>query len=124
MGWIAGLPCVACLTLGRETALRRRRGVHVAHVRMADAEAGWRETGMAEKPSDRRTVPLCPEHHVNGPEAQHNMGERGFWEWLGIDPAALCTALSAAFDLAESGDPVIIRFAAKAAATRQPEDIL
>ncbi|MBU0801420.1 MAG: hypothetical protein KKA05_10535 [Alphaproteobacteria bacterium] len=58
-GWIAGLRCVACAYNFVTTY-----GVHVAHIRMSDAAAGWRNTGMQEKPHDRRTAPLCPKHHT------------------------------------------------------------
>lgn len=83
MACIAALPCVICLS----------RGVHVAHVRMADPERGKRFTGKGEKPSDKWTVPLCPEHHLNGPDAQHAMNERIWWMQQGIDPIDLCMKL-------------------------------
>lgn len=121
MAWIAKLPCIACATLGRQTTLHRHAGVHVAHVRMADAEAGWRETGMAEKPSDRRTVPLCPRHHTDGKEAQHNMGERNFWAWLAIDPAKFCRALTGAYDSNRDGLLVVATFAGAARLERGKE---
>lgn len=112
-GWVARLPCLACMALGREHKLRKRRGVQVAHVRMGDLEAGWRETGMAEKPSDYRVVPLCVDHHTNGPEAQHNVGEEPFWEWLGLRPFDVCSDLVAAYEAGRDGAFVIARWAAK-----------
>lgn len=65
----------------------------VCHVRFADAERGKRETGMAEKPSDKWTLPLTPEEHRQGPDAQHGMNERAWWEAQGIDPLAACEDL-------------------------------
>lgn len=90
MGFIAKLPCVACLA---ETGLAKW-GVHVAHIRAGYPEDGWPPTGMAQKPSDRRTAPLCPPHHLDD---QHKMNEREWWENLGIYPPQLCAALEAAY---------------------------
>lgn len=110
-GFIARLPCVACFRAG----VINKKKVVVAHVRMPIFDAGWRETGMQEKPNDRRTVPLCDDHHRdNSPIGQHQVGERLFWEQLGINPAELCAALSAAFDQGAAGLPVIARITGKA----------
>ena len=83
MACIAVLPCVICLS----------RGVHVAHVRMADLDKGKRYTGKGEKPSDRWTLPLCPYHHLDGPDAQHKSNEAEWWTRQRIDPIALCMRL-------------------------------
>jgi hypothetical protein len=41
---------------------------------------------MAEKPSDKWTLPLCNQHH----REQHDHGdELAFWAEYGIDPFAL-----------------------------------
>ena len=85
-GYVAQLPCVICGTVG----------VHVAHVRYPDAKEGVSHTGMGQKPDDWRVVPLCPRHHVHGPEAQHSMGEEEFWQENGINPYTLAKALFAA----------------------------
>jgi hypothetical protein len=110
LAWVAQLPCIACMV----AFPRPRFGVQVAHVRMPDAEAGWRETGMQEKPSDRRTVPLCPGHHQDWPNAQHRIGERNFWPLLGVNPVQLCADLSAAFDKGEQGLMVLAKHAGAA----------
>lgn len=110
--WIAKLPCVACATLGAGL----RFVVQVAHCRMADAEAGWRGAGMAEKPHDRRCTPLCHLHHQNGPRetTQHKMNERDFWEeLLAINVFVLCAELSIAFDHGQDGLPIIMRHAGR-----------
>ena len=110
-GWIALLPCVACFRAG----IVNKKQVVVAHVRMPIFEAGWRETGMQEKPNDRRTVPLCNDHHRDDSAiGQHQIGERKFWEDMGINPAELCAALSDAFDNGASGLAVIARITGKA----------
>ena len=109
LGWVASLPCVACMTEGKTTF-----GVHVAHLRMGSIAHDKRETGMAEKPSDRWTTPLCPSHHVNGNKAQHHFGEDQFWREIGIDPFALCKALWFAYDAGKSGLPIIARIAGEA----------
>lgn len=111
LGWLVKAPCIACLVGGVH-----KRGVHAAHVRFADAEAGWREAGMQGKPSDRRAVGLCPPHHTGDVRrvrmTQHDMNERAFWAALGIDVIALCTALSEAFEAGGEAYVVVARFAA------------
>jgi hypothetical protein len=118
--WIAKGPCVACYTLTG----RARRGVHVAHLRMACIALGKRETGKAEKPSDEWTLPLCPGHHVDWPEAQHQVGEVKFWAALGIDPFDLCQRLRAAYGKGIK-DPIFIisHVAAQAMMVRGPVEL-
>lgn len=79
-GRIAALPCIIC----------GARPVEVAHVRYACPASGKRETGMAEKPSDKWTLPMCPLHHRIAPAAQHKMNEREFWDLHCIDPIEIC----------------------------------
>lgn len=64
-----------------------------AHIRFAAQHYGKRETGMAEKPDDCWTVPLCGEKHRWGKDAQHGMSEREFWDRRGIDVCAVAMAL-------------------------------
>lgn len=109
LGRVAALPCLACAMGGW-----LRRGVHVAHVRAQYPEPGWREVGKSEKPSDFRTVPLCPAHHMDGPDAQHRHNERSWYETLGVYPPAFCAALVLAFEHGESGDNVVRQAAAGA----------
>lgn len=49
------------------------------HVRIGFNCAGRR-------PCDSKTVPMCPEHHQSGPDAQHDSNEAEWWERQGIDP--------------------------------------
>lgn len=100
MGRVAQLPCVACLC--RRGVLVRP--VHVAHIRFGIAEAGWRSTGAAEKPSDRRCAPLCPPCHM---QDQHGGSERAFWQRLGVYPPAFCAALVEAFASGQDGRAVL-----------------
>jgi hypothetical protein len=72
-----------------------------AHIRTASAVHGKRETGGAEKASDKWTVPLCREHH----DAQHRGEELKFWAFHRIDPFGLALALHSCTgddDLAEA----------------------
>lgn len=108
--WIRGLPCVACMVQG---ALRAATRCEAAHVRAGYPEDGWRPTGMAEKPDDRRTLPLCAGHHREGPKAQHAANERAWWAALGIHPPALCAALADAYDNNLDGANVIAAFKEK-----------
>jgi len=82
LAYIRRLPCAACGRPGPSDA---------AHVRTADPARAKRQTGMAEKPSDRWTVPLCRPCH----ERQHSGSEAAFWSALGIDVIALCARLYA-----------------------------
>lgn len=50
-----------------------------AHVR-------WGSYSMARKPPDSSTVPLCRSCHLTDYDAQHKVGERAFWNALGINP--------------------------------------
>lgn len=85
----------ACLGCGTT------KGVEAAHVRCGYPEAGWRATGMQEKPDDRRTLPLCGECHRTGPKAQHASNERRWWEAQGIYPPSRCADFAALY---EGGD--------------------
>lgn len=60
------------------------RPIEVAHVRIGSG------AGMAQKPSDYRSVSLCRHHHSE----QHRVGERTFWQ--GVDVEALVAAFIAA----------------------------
>ncbi len=71
--------------------------VHAAHVRMSSPAHDKRETGMSEKPDDRWAVPLCQGCHLDGPQAQHRVGERVFWSRLGLDPFEVALGQRRAF---------------------------
>lgn len=111
LGWVAKLPCVACLAIGRWN-----RHVQVAHLRASSLDHDKRETGKAEKPADKWTTPLCMPHHQGDSRvvliSQHKMGELDFWAAFGIDPFDLCLALVEAYVNGRSGASVIARFVA------------
>lgn len=88
-------PCCICGTA---------RHIEAAHIRSGYPEAGWSATGMQEKPDDARALPLCADHHRDGPDAQHKANERSWWASHGIHPPALCARLMAAF--LAGGEPV------------------
>jgi len=98
LAWIRTLPCL----------VTSQYGVEAAHIRYAAPAYGKRETGKAEKPDDRWTVPLSPEMH----RSQHDTNEQKFWEQHKIDPCQVALALHGV-----SGDDdaaiVIIRNARK-----------
>lgn len=78
--WIKTLHCCIC----------GRTDPDPAHIRSSNPVYGKRETGGAEKASDKWTVPLCREHH----DQQHNAGnELLWWASTGIDPFGLALAL-------------------------------
>ncbi len=90
--FIRSLPCLICGT---------DWDIHAAHLRAGSLENGKRETGAGEKPNDSWTLPLCAEHHVLGPEAQHNSGELEWWKRHGIDPFVVALAL---YRASQAGD--------------------
>lgn len=106
LAFVSALPCVACYCRGGFIT----RPVHVAHVRLGfPDEPGWREVGKAEKPCDVRTAPLCPHHHLDGPWAQHRIGEERFWRLFDVYPPAFCRALVEARLAGASGRDVIVQ---------------
>ena len=71
---------------------------HPAHLRMQSLEWEKRETGKGERPSDKWVTPLCHECHLDGLYAQHKIGEKKFWDYVGIDPFALAATLYEQFE--------------------------
>jgi hypothetical protein len=80
LDYIRSLPCCIC---GDDTT------VEAAHIRAASIIDGKPHTGMAEKPSDKWTLPLCGEHH----REQHTMRELVFWAKYKINPFVLAMKL-------------------------------
>lgn len=95
LGFIRRLPCVACQAPAPSDA---------AHLRMADHHRGKPATGMAVKPSDCWTTPLCRTHHT----AQHAGSEARFWAELGIDAIDLCQRLYAVSGDTDAGLQIIM----------------
>jgi len=91
---VRDLPCLRC---GVEPA-----GC-AAHVRMSSAALA-KTQGLARKPHDRWTVPLCWGCHTHDPDSQHRVGEQEFWARVGLNPLLVCVALH---DVA--GDVVAMR---------------
>lgn len=83
---IRKLPCIAC----------GARPVQAAHIRSPSPQHGKRETGIGERPSDVWVLPLCPPCHLDGPGAQHKVGEANFYRRININPFTLALALWAA----------------------------
>lgn len=93
--WLRRQRCVICAREGR----RQAAPTEAAHVRCGYAgEPGWKPTGMMARPHDWRAVPLCSDHHREGPDAQHKSNERAWWERHGLYPPTLCAELRAQFE--------------------------
>ena len=88
LAFIRRQPCCVCGKPGPS---------HAAHVRAGYPEAGWRPTGLGEKPDDRRTLPLCAFDHLEGPDAQHRGNEREWWRSRGLSPTAVAAAYVEAY---------------------------
>lgn len=102
MSWIARLPCLKCAVQGRVTF-----GVEVCHPKIAIAAHGWREGGLSEKIHDRRCIGLCATHHRLARDSEHMMGQRAFYDDLGICPGCLTESLNSAYDAEQPGIEVI-----------------
>ena len=74
--YIRRQPCCIC---GDDTS------VEAAHLKVGSINGDKRDTGGAEKSSDKWALPLCGRHH----KEQHRMNELEFWISYGIDPFAL-----------------------------------
>lgn len=93
LAMVRQLPCLKC---GDEPC-------EPAHIRFASAAFG-KSSGMQKKPDDRFTVPLCPGCHRLDRDAQHNRGEREFWDSIGINPLIVAQKL-----FSQRGDLVAMR---------------
>lgn len=92
--FIRGLPCCIC---GDNTS------TEAAHVRMPDPTIAKPLTGIAIKPDDKFTVPLCGKHHRD----QHGMSEREWWYGRG-DPVKIALALYAVSGDHELGERIAL----------------
>lgn len=81
---IRRLPCLVC---------RQHAPSEAAHIRLADLSYGVEWVGMAVKPHDWLTVPLCEAHHRTGKRAEHKIGTRNFWRLVGLDPIPIAKRL-------------------------------
>lgn len=86
LAFLRTLPCCCCPADPCKEA---------AHIRFASFIHDKPETGIGRKPDDRDAVPLCRTCHQDGPQAQHKVGERVFWDRHHIDPVKLARALYA-----------------------------
>src|SRR5574340_295769 len=94
--WLRTEPCCVC---GDNTS------TEAAHVRMSDGRIGKGATGIAIKPDDCFTVPLCSRCH----REQHSMSERVYWKRKNIDPVLLALALYAYSGDAEAAERIMRR---------------
>lgn len=78
LAFIRSLPCL--LSGGPAEA---------AHVSYKDPDYGKTGRGIGQKEGDNWTVPLSHEHHMR----QHSMGEKQFWNEVGIDPCSIAQQL-------------------------------
>lgn len=92
--FIRQLPCVIC---GDNTS------TEAAHVRMPDPSVAKPLTGIAIKPDDRFTVPLCGKHHMD----QHSMSEREWWHGRG-DPVKIALALYSVSGDHAAGEQIVL----------------
>lgn len=70
-----------------------KREAEPAHLRMDNLLIGKELTGKGEKPHDKFSVPLCPYHHRDGIDCQHNSNEKEWWALTGLNPWAIAASL-------------------------------
>ena len=95
LNFIRGLPCLVC---------HDNTSTEAAHIRFSCIELGKRQTGKAEKPDDKWTVPLCGKHHRD----QHEMNEQEFWLTVGISPTKVAARLWAVTGRHEEGERIVL----------------
>ena len=93
--FIRNFPCCVC---------NMRQPSEAAHVKLACPTLGKRAVGMAEKPDDKWSVPLCSGCHRTDNDAQHAGSEESFWIRTGKYPLQLAADLYARY-LAQGGKP-------------------
>ena len=69
------------------------RPAEAAHISYGDLQHEKPANAMGLKADDRYVLPLAPELHRLAPGAQHNSGEREWWEQFGIDPVEVALRL-------------------------------
>lgn len=102
LDYVREQPCCIC---GRQA--------EAAHIRLACNKRDKRHSGIGERPDDKWSTPLCPDHHRNGKASQHEIGsERKFWQSHGLDPFVIAEKLYAEFAAIRTKpapEPVMIR---------------
>src|SRR6266404_1255448 len=84
MGWIKTLPCAVC---GRQAS---------EYFAIEAAHCGPRV--LSQKTDDRNCIPLCVQHHRDGPDSAHVL-QRQFEPRHSLDIRALIVRLNAAWEL-------------------------
>lgn len=73
-----------------EQAERCRRGICVACVLLCQRQTTRtvpHHDPCRPRGRDRDTLPLCVDHHTDGPRAVHRLGRETFWRIVGIEVA-------------------------------------
>jgi hypothetical protein len=91
--WLHTRPCAACVAL----KMAQKTPTEAAHPKFGIG-GSRREFGIGERSHDRFAVPLCGGHHRILNTAEHNKGQRRFWDELGIDVEAFAESLHALFE--------------------------
>lgn len=100
LNWIRSLGCVCCVWRHKSEkgwiAWFQTTRTEAAHVGMR---------GLAQKCSDRETIPLCALHHRTGEHAHHVLGKR-FWTFWKLDRYELIRKYNRVYEnLARSSSP-------------------
>ena len=91
-----------------QMALSDRRAELLSGLQLTPTEAAHvGKRGLSQKCSDREAIPLCRNHHTDGPEAVHRIGKI-FWQHHAIDRDAIILELNRAFEQEEHEDHTAI----------------
>lgn len=93
--WLHTLPCAACAQLQEDVRVSGLRVTIRQASRTEAAHVGDR--GLGQKCNDRESIPLCVEHHREGPSAIHRLGVK-WWEVMRLDRHELIKSLNQAYD--------------------------
>ena len=100
LAWVRTLPSV----------ISGQYGCEAAHISFADRRYGKPERAKGKKTDDRWVLPLTPDEHRTGPEAQHKTGaERNWWVGQGIDATTLANDLWRVSGDTEAATRIILR---------------
>ena len=96
LAWIRTLECIVCSWWRNAPELYRRKGLWLQTTPTEAAHTG--PHGIGQKASDYTCIPLCKEHHTEGRESYHKLGERKFRAKHGLIVVKLTEALRARYE--------------------------
>jgi len=91
LAWIRTLGCLVCARVTGGSTV-----IEAAHTNALGPK------GLSQKTSDFSAIPLCADHHREGQDSYHRLGEKMFLHKHAIDMRELVRALRDRFEMASS----------------------